>query len=144
MLEIILCLYYKYYTTLPEYLKLLSENLVIIYRKCFFFHQVHSLEINGPILPSCMYGLCELLKDTQSGNYAVTATPYQHSIAFNMKCATTNNNQMNTINLISQQFHSSCGLVLSQVEYHKQFPVLSKSFLKDLSCKNGLYSWCSC
>ena len=100
---------------------------------------MHSLEVTGPILPSCTFGLCKLLEDTQSGRYTVTTTPYQHSVAFNTKLTATETNQVKNLNY--DQSHSTFGLASKQIEYHQQNPVLSKSFLKDLSCQNGRYSW---
>ena len=94
--------------------------------------QVHSLEVIGPVLPSCMYELCRLLQDTQDGQFAASFSVHQLSVAFNIPSVAHQDPWDPT--------HDS-GLSTEQMEYFKESTVPSNLCMKELHCQNSVFSW---
>ncbi|RWS22849.1 protein downstream neighbor of Son-like protein, partial [Leptotrombidium deliense] len=43
---------------------------------------IYSLEINGPILPNTVHGLCEFMRETQEGNFSASLSTQESTIPF--------------------------------------------------------------
>lgn len=97
--------------------------------------QLCSLEISGPILPGCLYELCHLLKESQGGDFKATFFVHQPSVAFNVPSMKTEENYL----------QSECPLQQSishgQWRHYQEAEKLQDMCLKDLSCKDKLFSW---
>ena len=97
--------------------------------------QLYSLDISGPILPGCLYELCHLLKSSQEGDFKATLSAHQPSVAFNVPGIETKDNC----------FPSGCVLQQSisrgQWKHYQEADQLKGICLKELSCKDKLFSW---
>lgn len=90
--------------------------------------------MSGPILPGCLRNICKLLHTTQKGEFTATMVQYQPTVAFNIP-AVSNEECLPVA-------HSKYGLSQSQAEYLSQSQKeLQKNCLKELLCKDGLYTW---
>ena len=102
---------------------------------CIVSFQLYSLEISGPLLPGCMYELCHLLKASQIGDFKAIFSAHQPSVAFNVlspktegKCTPSGSNL---------EHSTSCG----QWTHYQEAEQLKGTFLKELNCKDNLFTW---
>ncbi|XP_075996697.1 protein downstream neighbor of son homolog isoform X2 [Genypterus blacodes] len=94
------------------------------------FQSISSLEVTGPILPSSLHAITNLLRSAQRGNFS--AVLYTH----------TPTAVMNTHTGSSQQL-SACGLPPSSLQQLQQPSVLGKTSLRQVAMSNHSYSWMS-
>uniref|UniRef100_A0A3P8SXE1 DNA replication fork stabilization factor DONSON n=1 Tax=Amphiprion percula TaxID=161767 RepID=A0A3P8SXE1_AMPPE len=98
------------------------------------YQNVSSLEITGPILPSCLHTITTLLRPAQKGNFS--AALYSHTPTAVMNIQT--NKQQVTGGSVDL---SGCGLHPSSIQQLQQPSGLGKTALTHISMKNYSYTW---
>ena len=124
-----------YYLHVPNNLKTKWQTC---YKMMFATFQLYSVELSGPLLPGCLFEMCQLLKTSQKGTFKATFSTHQPSVAFNVPSGHTKSE--------SEEFFS-CGSDLEegissgQWKHYQESEQLSGSCLKELTCSEGLYTW---
>ena len=104
----------------------------------FASFQLYSLEISGPLLPGCLFEICQLLKTSQKGTFKATFGTHQPSVAFNVPSSHPKSESEGFV---------FCGSDLEecissgQWKHYQESEQLSGSCLKELTCSEGLYTW---
>ncbi|EDO45851.1 predicted protein [Nematostella vectensis] len=96
--------------------------------------QLFSLEITGPLMPSVVHDICCLIKSTQEGSYQAAFVPQQNSVAINFV------SQPSVTGSRALASHK-LGISETNCKYFSQEQTLNKASLKELTCKNGKFSW---
>ncbi|KAL9968286.1 hypothetical protein ACROYT_G026640 [Oculina patagonica] len=99
--------------------------------------QLYSLEISGPLLPGFTYELCHLLKASQKGNFKATFSAHQPSVAFNVPNHEIENNY------IASDCYLERSISSGQWKHYQEVEQLKGNCLKELNCKDGLFTWAS-
>lgn len=95
------------------------------------------MEISGPILPGCVYELSQLLKASQNGDFKATLSAHQPTVAFNVPSRKTQSDDK------SLPFgpHLEHSISQGQLKYYQEGEQLKGNCLKELDCKDGLFTW---
>ena len=116
-----------------KYLVALSPVSNII----FYYFQLYSLDISGPLLPGSLYDLCQLLKVSQEGNFTATLSAYQPSVALNVPLR----KKESGFKPIVRESYTESSVSSLQLAHYQQPQSLEKVCLKELKCKGGLFTW---
>ncbi|XP_064629428.1 protein downstream neighbor of son homolog [Lineus longissimus] len=92
----------------------------------------YSMELEGPILPNTQVLICDLLKATQKGDYSATLGVQDSSTSFNLLHKNCDNESADL---------NDCGLTTFSKEYCQQKLELERIALREIVCKEDLFSW---
>ena len=104
----------------------------------FASFQLYSLEISGPLLPGCLFEICQLLKTSQKGTFKATFCTHQPSVAFNVPSSHMKSESEGFVCCGSDLDE---GISSRQRKHYQESEQLSGSCLKELTCSEGLYTW---
>ncbi|KAM6893538.1 protein downstream neighbor of son homolog [Xenentodon cancila] len=97
------------------------------------YQNVSSLEISGPVLPSCLHAITALLRPAQRGNFS--AALYTHSPTAVMNVNATKQQSGGSVDL------SGSGVQPASIQQLQQPPSLGKAALTHISMKDYSFSW---
>ncbi|XP_072235358.1 protein downstream neighbor of son homolog [Leuresthes tenuis] len=100
----------------------------------FTYQNISSLEITGPILPSCLHAITTLLRPAQKGNFSVAL--YTHTPTAIMNVDTTK--QQGSSKSVDP---SGCGLHPASIQQLQQPSNLGKTALTHITMNNYSYTW---
>jgi len=83
-----------------------------------------------------MYELCHLLKASQNGDFKATFSAHQPSVAFNVATLETED-KICTPSGSNLEHSITCG----QWKHYQEAEQLKGTFLKELNCKDNLFTW---
>ncbi|KAF3706404.1 Protein downstream neighbor of son -like protein [Channa argus] len=98
------------------------------------YQNISSMEITGPILPSCLHAITTLLKHSQKGNFSATLYPHAPTAVMNIH-TTKQQCTAETVDL------SGCGLHPASIQQLQQPSTLGKTALTHINMNNHSYIW---
>ncbi|XP_064488792.1 protein downstream neighbor of Son-like [Ornithodoros turicata] len=100
-------------------------------------NNLHAIELNGPMLPSHMHGLCTLFSSTQEGGaFTVNTTPHQPTAAFNAFHPPRN---YSPPTVFATEALKDCGLPKQMVQQLCAKPSGPQPTLTHIKAENGSY-----
>lgn len=88
-------------------------------------------------MPGCVYELTQLLKASQKGHFKATFSAHQPSVAFNVPSKNVESGSK-SMPRGSRLEHS---ISQGQLKYYQETEQLKGNCLKELDCKDGLFTW---
>ena len=99
--------------------------------------RLHCVDISGPLLPTQLIQLCQLLESTQDGDYSITLTTHRPTVAFNCSILADQDSPITESDATRQGVKQEVLQLLAK----KGNDRMDGLCMKEIFCKEHQYRW---